>query len=139
MNEASFTTTFKKKFQENDFYIKKLADRATRGIPDCFIAKHNKGFFAEIKFIELKKLPNTFTQWSKIKTGKGMVQLTTMVELNQNFLARYIICYRVGNKNYLCLILPERLLSGIKNNQEVSILPVEEDVFISRLHQLLQI
>jgi hypothetical protein len=139
MNEASFTTSFKKKLEQHDFYFKKLADRTTRGIPDCFIAKHKKGFFAEIKFIELKTLPNRFNQWSKIVTGKGMVQLTTMVELNQNFLSRYIICYRVNNKNYLTLILPERLLRGIKEDYDVDIIPIEEDAFFTVLHNLLQI
>lgn len=146
MNEAAFTLHLKKKFEEKDYYFKKMRNTSVKGIPDVFISKDHKGVFCEIKLIEmLRKVPIHFTQWSLL-TRENSVQLMTAIELDTHFLCRYIICYRVKNINYLCMIKPAILKAGkdaanlgLSKQAEVVIKPVEEDVFIYQFAQFLQI
>ena len=143
MNEASFTSSFKKKLEEKEFYVKKLADRTTRGIPDCFIAKYRKGIYAEIKYVEFsaKEFPLYFSQWSKIITGKKMVQLITMQELNQHFLSRYIIIYKNKrtNEEKYAVIRPYEFFNRRTTREDVPIILFTFSELIEHLHQLLQI
>jgi len=140
MNEATFTNTvLKPKLQEKEFFFRKQRNTSVKGVPDSFIAKDHKGCFVEIKFIPLKTIPTHFTQWSKV-IGQNMAQLITAIEYDENFLCRYIICYRVKGENYLCLIKPSKFLNTVRTiGANLEIKPVKMNLFISELEHLLQI
>lgn len=67
---------------QNGFYVKKLSDKSTTGIPDSFIAKGKKGLFVEFKAIETI-LPIPLDK--VIKKFDLSVQLDTMIELERHF------------------------------------------------------
>lgn len=142
MNEASAIKSLKKKLEENDFYVKKLADKSTKGLPDSFVAKEKKGIFLEFKFIEFDgEIPLYFNNWAKIGSNDKMVQLTTMQELNTHFLARYVLIYQRPNAKeaFFAFVRPSEFLSNRKDKHPVPISLLSFNQFLARLHLFLQI
>lgn len=141
MDEESATRALKEELILNEFYVKKLADRATIGLPDSFIAKNKKGFFAEIKYIETVFYPKVFKKWSALKPNGKSVQLTTMVQMDWHFLARYIFIFNVKDHGILyCKFMPSILLEHMRNDKPVllpKLLPQKD--FVNSLNILLQI
>lgn len=141
MDEESATRALRENLLLEEFYVKKLADGSTIGLPDTFIAKDKKGFFAEVKYIETVFYPKTFKKWSALKPNGHSVQLTTMVQMDWHFIARYIFIFNVKDHGILyCKFLPSILLEHMRKDtpaQLPKLLPL--NLFIQDLKILLQV
>jgi hypothetical protein len=108
--EAEAVKTVHRKLVNRGFFVRKLADRSTKGIPDTFIAKYGRGCFIEFKFHD-----NTTTRYGKTweETNPTIVhpkvftyyfmlgpQLQTLCELQEKFQAKYIIIVKIGHGSY---------------------------------------
>ena len=141
MDEESVTITLKKSLLEHGFYVKKLADRTTQGIPDTFLCKNKRGMFVEIKYMELVRYPKTFQNWGKLKPSGKLVQLTTMVQFDSHFLARYFFIFNIKDRGvFYCRFMPAILLDHMQRDESV-VLPelVKLEVFIGQIKMLLQV
>lgn len=137
MDEKSVTDTFKAALEKRGFYVKKFADKATKGIPDSFLCKDGKGMFIEIKYVEMKALPIQFTQ--KKIFGDKKVQLMTMYKLAQHFHARYVLIIKVNSEYYYYRILPHHAFDLVYKGIPISLnnVPRQMQSFINELELFL--
>jgi hypothetical protein len=141
MDEESVTKTLRDELVKSGFYVKKFADFATLGIPDCFIAKDKRGFFAEIKYIELERFPTEFKRWSILKSSSKMIQFTTMIQVDHYFLARYILIFRIAEKEvYYCLVMPSILFEHMRKDIPMKLPKLFQlKEFVQHIKQFLQL
>ena len=137
MNEQSVMSAFRKKLIEREFYVKKINDKSTLGVPDTFIAKEHKGMFLEGKFFERAAIPVQFKAFSAIKLGP---QLTTMCDMDRSFVARYVLFFKVPGSKILCArVQPSLMLRSIQNQEAIGLLLYNMDEFITNLERFLQL
>jgi hypothetical protein len=121
MNEADFVKKVTRHLQESGFYVKKLADSSTHGIPDSFLARDGYGMFIEFKLIRPAKIPKVLK--SKSMWGK-QIQLTTMLKLDFHFKARYIVGIDTGEGLSYAVVRPGAVLKLMQENLPITLHPV---------------
>lgn len=121
MNEASVTAALKTKMQEKGFYVVKISDKTTQGLPDLVVVNNwGNVFFLEVKFFERAAEPTQFKAFSNIGLG---VQLMTMVQLSKKKAkAFYAIVFKIPQQKLKVFLLkPTDLLNSIQIQQAVPI------------------
>lgn len=144
MLESQFTANVKRKLIEKGFFYKKLRDTSTQGIPDTFIAKKfgikRKGLFLEIKFAKRENVPFVWREKSIFLPGGGKkVQLMTMIELQENFNAQYLMGIQTRNTLNIYLINPLQVFALIEKNTYIPLhYPNSLSTISTRLEEFLK-
>ena len=140
--ERDFRDRLKLNLERNEFFVQVLkCNSSNLGLPDLLISKHHKGFFAELKYEERKFEITHFINKSIFLPNSGKKnQMMKMLELDEHFLARYILCIETASSKLIYLIAPSKVFSLVEYGVPIElkngeILPI----FIQSLHDFLQI
>lgn len=114
MSEATETSNLRRKLTNKGFYVIKLADKSTLGLPDSLIIKDSKVLFVENKLFERSKMPTEFKEFSKIPIDN---QLMTMVELQKKgAYVLYNFMYKIPESQIMIAVIrPLALLNSVSN------------------------
>jgi hypothetical protein len=123
------------KILKDDYHCKviKHSDNFTIGVPDASVSQCHRTVWLEFKHLERRKWVK-YIDWRVIIKGKDMVQLMTMVELEQKAMAYYVLFCTVNGIHETFLFYPATVLKSIKSGEPT---PVGPDIDPRYIFQIL--